>query len=158
MKRISSDTPLSPACRMIEQFGSRWALLVLLTLEQHGTCVTVLCDGISRAASPNGCWRRHSTGWNSRVWSIARFIPRFRRASNIGSPRKPPRCCPFCTNCSRGQRHTQSDAADPRNHPKMKSEARERQLKTPRKRTLTEVRTHIRRKGPHNKPSGSAVI
>jgi DNA-binding HxlR family transcriptional regulator len=37
MKRISSDTPLSPACRMIEQFGSRWALLVLLTLEQHGT-------------------------------------------------------------------------------------------------------------------------
>ena len=37
MKRISSDTPLSPACRMIEQFGSRWALPVLLTLEQHGT-------------------------------------------------------------------------------------------------------------------------
>lgn len=29
--------PIIPACRLIEQFGSRWALLVLLTLESNGT-------------------------------------------------------------------------------------------------------------------------
>ncbi len=36
MKKIS-DTAPSPACRLIEQLGSRWALLVLLTLEERGT-------------------------------------------------------------------------------------------------------------------------
>lgn len=29
--------PLSPACAMIERFGSRWVLLVLLTLHEMGT-------------------------------------------------------------------------------------------------------------------------
>lgn len=37
MKKSISEPPLSPACRLVEQFGSRWALLVLFTLEAHGT-------------------------------------------------------------------------------------------------------------------------
>jgi len=37
MKKISDTAPLSPACRLMEQLGSRWALLVLLALEERGT-------------------------------------------------------------------------------------------------------------------------
>lgn len=37
MKKFSDRPALSPACRLIEQFGSRWALLVLFTLEERGT-------------------------------------------------------------------------------------------------------------------------
>jgi len=37
MKKNSDSAPIAPACRLIEQFGSRWALLVLLTLEAQGT-------------------------------------------------------------------------------------------------------------------------
>ncbi len=36
MKKISDTTP-SPACQLIELLGSRWALLVLLALEERGT-------------------------------------------------------------------------------------------------------------------------
>lgn len=37
MKKNSSTAALPPVCRLIEQIGSRWALLALLTLEEHGT-------------------------------------------------------------------------------------------------------------------------
>lgn len=36
MKKDGSGPSLSPACALIEQFGSRWALLVLLTLHDRG--------------------------------------------------------------------------------------------------------------------------
>ncbi len=36
MKKISDTSP-SPACQLIELLGSRWALLVLLALEERGT-------------------------------------------------------------------------------------------------------------------------
>ena len=131
---------------MIEQFGSRWALLVLLTLEQHGT----LRYSALRRNIPGGISERMLAatldGLEQSGLVDRTVYPEVPPRVEYRLTPKPPRCCPFCTNCSRGQRHTQSDAADPRNHPKMKSEARERQLKTPRKRTLTEVRTHIRRK------------
>ena len=37
MKKIAETPTLSPACRLIEQLGSRWALRILLTLEATGT-------------------------------------------------------------------------------------------------------------------------
>ncbi|MDE5623772.1 MAG: helix-turn-helix transcriptional regulator [Alistipes sp.] len=36
MKENSAPSPSSPACAMFERFGSRWALLVLLTLQGQG--------------------------------------------------------------------------------------------------------------------------
>lgn len=37
MKKQTDNPILSPACRLIEQFGTRWALLTLLTLHERGT-------------------------------------------------------------------------------------------------------------------------
>lgn len=37
MRKNTTASPLSPACRLIEQLGSRWTLLTLLTLEERGT-------------------------------------------------------------------------------------------------------------------------
>ncbi|MDE5578634.1 MAG: helix-turn-helix transcriptional regulator [Alistipes sp.] len=36
MEKNSDRPALSPACAMFERFGSRWALLVLLTLHERG--------------------------------------------------------------------------------------------------------------------------
>ena len=36
MQKNSEQEALSPACAMFERFGSRWALLVLLTLNDRG--------------------------------------------------------------------------------------------------------------------------
>ncbi|WP_304583082.1 helix-turn-helix domain-containing protein [uncultured Alistipes sp.] len=35
MKKNGQNSSLSPACALFERFGSRWALLVLLTLQEH---------------------------------------------------------------------------------------------------------------------------
>ena len=35
MKKNGQNSSLSPACVLFERFGSRWALLVLLTLHEH---------------------------------------------------------------------------------------------------------------------------
>ncbi len=35
MKKMENNSALSPACALFERFGSRWALLVLLTLHEH---------------------------------------------------------------------------------------------------------------------------
>jgi len=35
MKKNGQNSSLSPACALFERFGSRWALLVLLTLHEH---------------------------------------------------------------------------------------------------------------------------
>ena len=37
MKKQIDNPPLSPACRLIGQFGNRWALVTLITLREHGT-------------------------------------------------------------------------------------------------------------------------
>ena len=37
MKKQIDNPPLSPACRLIGQFGNRWALVTLLTPREHGT-------------------------------------------------------------------------------------------------------------------------
>lgn len=35
MKKFSDDSAVTPACRLIGQFGTRWALLTLMTLDRR---------------------------------------------------------------------------------------------------------------------------
>lgn len=37
MKKNSSALPLSPACQLLGKFGTRWTILILLTLQEHDT-------------------------------------------------------------------------------------------------------------------------
>lgn len=54
MKKNSDRPASSPACAMFERFGSRWALLVLLTLHERG----VLRFGELTWAVPGGISER----------------------------------------------------------------------------------------------------
>ncbi len=53
-EKMENNSALSPACALFERFGSRWALLVLLTLHEH----EVLRFGELTRAVPGGISER----------------------------------------------------------------------------------------------------
>ena len=88
MKKNEKNPPrptLSPACALIGRFGSRWALLVLLTLHEGG----VLRFGELVRAVPSGISERPLfVIWKGPDWSHGGSIPKSRRGWSMRRPRK----------------------------------------------------------------------
>lgn len=72
MKKQNRTISLSPVCQLISQFGSRWALLTLLTLDTRGTLrfhelQTAIPGGISERMLASTLQELESLGLISRT-------------------------------------------------------------------------------------------